>query len=356
MPRYQLLPGLAPDERAALEESIADAGVLVPILVDERGAVIDGHHRKEIADRLGVKCPSIKCPPNLTDAEKRTMSLGLNVHRRHLTAAQREGLVANSLCSDPQLSDRMHAQRTGTSHPYVAKVRARLESEGLVETVSTRFDSSGREQPATKPPKDATEQGSPDEASTDAAGPAVTPSAPISGGGITGIADAEGEPDQAPPHGIERPDPVDLLAALETSVINAAADTRIRAAIAEFPFLADYPTEDVLSTADALRAIPEGPQRDRRIEAAKTWPAAVAAADDIKAAGVDPADELREVLTLVADASHALAGLSTPARDLITHMPPDEVDEWRQELKRAMSRLNALHIELNQPLALRRVK
>ena len=49
---YQFLPRLSDDEYTSLEKSIREHGIQVPIVVDENGSVIDGHHRKEIADRL----------------------------------------------------------------------------------------------------------------------------------------------------------------------------------------------------------------------------------------------------------------------------------------------------------------
>lgn len=50
---FQFLPRLSDDEYTALEKSIREHGVQVPITVDENRSVIDGHHRKEIAERLG---------------------------------------------------------------------------------------------------------------------------------------------------------------------------------------------------------------------------------------------------------------------------------------------------------------
>lgn len=54
---FQFLPPLLPSEYQALTESIRTHGVQVPVLVDESGAIIDGHHRDQIAAELGIKCP-----------------------------------------------------------------------------------------------------------------------------------------------------------------------------------------------------------------------------------------------------------------------------------------------------------
>lgn len=150
--RFQALPPLSPDEYQALEQSIAEHGVMVPIIVDEHGVVIDGHHRLKIASDRGIFCPT-RTVRGLDDAAKRTMALSLNLDRRHLTREQRRALVAESIKADPQLSDREHGRRTGVSHPTVAAVRDELETAGDVESFSTREDSAGRSQPASKPPR-----------------------------------------------------------------------------------------------------------------------------------------------------------------------------------------------------------
>lgn len=152
---YQFMPRLADDEYAALEQSIRDHGVRVPILVDDNRSIIDGHHRKEIADRLGVECPK-QFAGDLTDEQKRTLALSLNVHRRHLSREQRRHLIESSLKADPHLSDRQHGDRTGSDHKTVGARRGELQQRGEIPHVSARTDAAGRTQPATKTPAPAT--------------------------------------------------------------------------------------------------------------------------------------------------------------------------------------------------------
>ena len=45
------MPQLAEDEYAALEQSIAEHGLLTPIVVDENGVIIDGH--RDAGRRVG---------------------------------------------------------------------------------------------------------------------------------------------------------------------------------------------------------------------------------------------------------------------------------------------------------------
>ena len=46
---WQVMPPLTEDEYAALREDIAANGVTVPVIVDQHGVIIDGHHRQKIA-------------------------------------------------------------------------------------------------------------------------------------------------------------------------------------------------------------------------------------------------------------------------------------------------------------------
>ena len=137
---FQFMPPLLPSEYQALTESIRGHGVQVPVIVDENGAIIDGHHRDQIATELGVACPRV-VRDDLTDAEKRTLAISLNKDRRHLTREQVRALIAESIKADPDLSDRAHAQRTGASHPTVGKVRAELEQvERFTTSPAERID------------------------------------------------------------------------------------------------------------------------------------------------------------------------------------------------------------------------
>jgi len=49
---YQFFQPLSPQEREALKEDIKQRGIQVPIELDNEGAILDGHHRWEIAQEL----------------------------------------------------------------------------------------------------------------------------------------------------------------------------------------------------------------------------------------------------------------------------------------------------------------
>lgn len=150
--RFQALPPLSPDEYSALEQSIVEHGVMVAVITDEHGVVIDGHHRQKIAAEHNLHCPK-RVMRDLTDVEKRTLALSLNLDRRHLTREQRRALVAESIKADPELSDREHGRRTGVSDKTAGVVRDELQERAEIPHVAERSDSLGRKQPAYKPPR-----------------------------------------------------------------------------------------------------------------------------------------------------------------------------------------------------------
>ena len=146
---YQVMPDLSVEELNALAASITEHGVLVAVVIDEEGAVIDGHHRQLIADSLGIDYP-IEMREGLTEVEKRTLAFDLNGHRRHLSPEVKRALISRSLKADPDLSDRQHAARVGCDHKTVGTVRGSLERRGEIPKVEQRKDSTGRQQPASK--------------------------------------------------------------------------------------------------------------------------------------------------------------------------------------------------------------
>ncbi|MHB8671600.1 MAG: hypothetical protein ACYDAD_13760, partial [Acidimicrobiales bacterium] len=153
---YQLLPDLSAEEFAALKADIAERGVLVPVEVDEAGAILDGHHRLRAWSELraeGLRVPDYPriVRSGLAEVDKRSLVRALNLTRRHLSAVQRRAVIAEALAEEPRRSDRSHAAALGVGHKTVAAVRRGLVGRGALPHVEVRTDTLGRHQPATRP-------------------------------------------------------------------------------------------------------------------------------------------------------------------------------------------------------------
>ena len=155
------LPPLPHDQLMALRDHIAINGVLVPILVDESRRILDGKHRKQIADELGYDCPEL-VQTGLTEEEKRTLARALNLARRQLSTEQKRQLIADQLQETPGRSNRWVGKQLGVSHPTVASVRAEMEATGKVFQFDQTVGSDGKQRPA-RPRRNPFESRQPDD-------------------------------------------------------------------------------------------------------------------------------------------------------------------------------------------------
>ncbi len=80
---YQVFGPLSPETHRALEADIEKRGVQVAVEVDENGEILDGHHRKQIADKLGLDYET-EVRYFATEEEKIAHVIMLNLARRHL--------------------------------------------------------------------------------------------------------------------------------------------------------------------------------------------------------------------------------------------------------------------------------
>ncbi len=116
------MPPLSAEEYAALRDDIAERGIVVPVVVDQHGRLLDGHHRRQIADELQIDCP-IEVRQVTDDEDARNVAFTLNLARRHLSREQRRELIAREAAARPGDSDRAIARRLGCSPSTVAAVR-----------------------------------------------------------------------------------------------------------------------------------------------------------------------------------------------------------------------------------------
>lgn len=121
-----LLPDLAPWEYEALKASIRRFGVILPVVEDEFGGVIDGRQRERACRELGLANYPVLTLAGLTVDEKLDHAHVLNHVRRRLNRRQMRDLIAAELKRTPDLSSNWLAQILGTTDKTVEAVRQRL--------------------------------------------------------------------------------------------------------------------------------------------------------------------------------------------------------------------------------------
>jgi N6-adenosine-specific RNA methylase IME4 len=153
MPKYQVMPPLSAEEYAELKADIEARGVLVPVEYDEAGEVLDGHHRVQICDELGITEWPRVVRLGLSDAGKLTHARQLNLARRHLDREAKRALIAQQLRETPQLSNRQIARDLGCDDKTVSTVREMLEESAEIPHFSERIDprTGNASQPAERP-------------------------------------------------------------------------------------------------------------------------------------------------------------------------------------------------------------
>lgn len=117
-PHLQIMPALDGGALAALRASIQRHGVLVPVIRDQHGRIIDGHHRAQLADELGVDYP-VEVAEVTGDGHAYELAGTLNLARRHLGTDQRRTLAADLRADGHSL--RNIAKALGVSEALIRK-------------------------------------------------------------------------------------------------------------------------------------------------------------------------------------------------------------------------------------------
>lgn len=139
---YQPLGWMPEGDFLALKASIKAVGrVQVPIVRDEKGETLDGHHRELAVEQLraeGAKIadPTVETLVGLTEDEKRHHALRANLARRQVTQEQRREIIAAELKRTPELANAWLAEICGASDKTVLEERKRLESRSEIPTVT----------------------------------------------------------------------------------------------------------------------------------------------------------------------------------------------------------------------------
>ena len=94
-PEYaSLVPGLSPEESESLNQSIKADGLCVPIIVNQDGTILDGHHRYKACQKLGIK-PKTIVREFSDKLEEQLFVINCNLIRRQLNNFQRTELALN---------------------------------------------------------------------------------------------------------------------------------------------------------------------------------------------------------------------------------------------------------------------
>ena len=147
---YQLLPELPSWEYHALKESIRRHGVLLPVIKDDKGKTIDGHHRERACRELGIADYPIITLHGLTEDQKRDHALLLNLVRRKVTRRQLREIIAAELRRTPDISSNWLAEILGTSDKTVEAVREHLIGTSEIPKCQTHRGKDGRQQRVTR--------------------------------------------------------------------------------------------------------------------------------------------------------------------------------------------------------------
>jgi SAM-dependent methyltransferase len=140
---YQLFPALEPATEAALRASIKRWGVAYPVLVDRRGNIIDGHHRKRICDELGIDCP-VRVVEHVGDGEMADYATSVNEDRRHSVERRRE--MAAALRAEGH-SLRAIGGALGVHHETISRDLATVADATVPDRIVGR---DGKSRPATR--------------------------------------------------------------------------------------------------------------------------------------------------------------------------------------------------------------
>ena len=175
-PEYsQLVPELSEEEYTRLKESIASVGLYEPIIINQKGTLLDGHHRLKVVKELGWSRVNVETKIFESRIDEQIYVIETNLSRRHLIAAIRIKLARDILeletqkkakgnqsiggkiganitnigvssaeeKPDPVHTDKVLAEKSGTSKASVYRVK-KIMDEGTPEEKALLFSGEGK--------------------------------------------------------------------------------------------------------------------------------------------------------------------------------------------------------------------
>lgn len=140
----QPFPALDSATEAALRASIERFGVLVPVVHDQDGRILDGHHRSRLADQLGIPY-RVDVREVASDDEAQEIARTLNADRRHLRPEQRRPIVK-------ALREDGHSLRAIGGALGISQTQVANDLEGVNRLTPDRVEGQdGKSYPASRP-------------------------------------------------------------------------------------------------------------------------------------------------------------------------------------------------------------
>jgi hypothetical protein len=90
-----LIPELSPQEYESLRQSIKENGLYFPIVVNQNGTILDGHHRNRACKELGI-IPEILIRESKGKQDEWLFIINSNLKRRQLNSFQRTQVALKS--------------------------------------------------------------------------------------------------------------------------------------------------------------------------------------------------------------------------------------------------------------------
>jgi len=148
--QFQVMPNLSEEEYEALKADVAGRGVVVPVVLDEEGNILDGHHRARAVEELREEGRDVPDYPREiredleNDADKRDLAWRLNMQRRHLSQADKREAIATKLKETPGWSNNRVAKLLGVSDHTVRSERLRLEGTSQISRLDALEGEDGK--------------------------------------------------------------------------------------------------------------------------------------------------------------------------------------------------------------------
>lgn len=148
---YQVMNDPIDDIPRSLKTSIDEDGFdqSKPLTVDEKGTIIDGHHRLAASREAGIETVPVVRKRGLTDDEKRKLAFGQNLRRRNLDGNSKREHVKRYLkeeYDDEEQTQSDVADLLGVSPATVSRARDELAEEGVDKFSGEKMATETREE------------------------------------------------------------------------------------------------------------------------------------------------------------------------------------------------------------------